>query len=382
VSLDELPLRTAWWFFPLVAFVFGCNIGSFLNVCIFRTPRDCLTVNHPRWSFCPLCRRRLRWYENQPLIGWLLLRGRCGGCASPISLRYPLFEGITGLLWAAAALRWLAPPQLHPMAFLVTVIFLSMLLVAAMIDVDLRILPDRLTLPGMVLFPLASLLAPRLYPGVFENVGLSWRSRLEGPLSWWGHETLSSGLLGFVESLETLPGPALRALAASLGGLLLGGAMIWSIAILGRGAFARDVMGFGDVKFMAMIGAFTGPRGAVMVVILGCFLGAVGGLLWKLFVGRSELAAIELEQNPSHNGLGVVGQAILRLLPRQSITLADGRPGLRYSWPLSWLARLVTGDATIPFGPALALGAAAMALMPEKIETLLWQSPALWAGGM
>lgn len=277
--LELVPL---WLSLPF-AFLFGINVGSFLNVVVFRLPRSCLTVDKPRWSFCPRCRRRLRWYENQPLIGWALLGGRCGGCKMPISLRYPSVELLTGLVWTAAAWARLSAAPQQWAAGLVSVVLLSIIISAALIDYDLRILPDKLTIPGMVLMPLAVMLAPETLPGLdLAALGGRLANELEGPLSWAGLSFLDGLVLGPLRALEGLQGgpwaPRLGALAASLSGMAVGAAAVWSIGVLGTVVFRREAMGFGDVKFMGLLGAACGPRGAAMTLILAClFGGLIGG---------------------------------------------------------------------------------------------------------
>jgi leader peptidase (prepilin peptidase)/N-methyltransferase len=158
----ELEFANAWIVY-LAALIFGCNVGSFLNVVVFRVPRACVGVDRPRWSFCPSCRRRLRWHENIPVFGWLRLKGRCAGCQLPISPRYPLVEAFFGLLWLAFAWRFLQPGKYDFTSFLLLSIASLWIISAALIDWDLRLLPDQLTLSGLMVVLVAAPLAPGLY---------------------------------------------------------------------------------------------------------------------------------------------------------------------------------------------------------------------------
>ena len=141
--------------FRVFAFVLGAAIGSFLNVCIYRLPRD-LSVNQPRRSFCPSCKKPIPWYQNLPLLSWLLLRGKCANCGSRIAFRYFAVELLTALLFLAV---WLAFPW--PIA-LVYWVFVSLLVVATFIDFEHFIIPDEITIGGTVAGVLASVALPAL----------------------------------------------------------------------------------------------------------------------------------------------------------------------------------------------------------------------------
>src|ERR1043166_6952443 len=142
-------------FFAVFAFVLGAVIGSFLNVYIYRMPLD-LSVNEPRRSFCPACKKQLKWYQNIPLLSWLVLRGRCANCGSPIAFRYFVVEFVTALLFLPG---WLQSPwQVAPAYW----VFVSPLLVGIFIDLEHFIIPDEITIGGTVAGILASFLVPAL----------------------------------------------------------------------------------------------------------------------------------------------------------------------------------------------------------------------------
>lgn len=363
------------WLVVLFSFLFGINVGSFLNVCVYRSPRHCVTVNHPVWSFCPRCRRRLRWYENQPLLGWLLLRGKCGGCALPISLRYPLIEGLTGLLWLGVAWRTLLPVKAaDPTAAFVLVTAVSMILVAALIDLDLRILPDKLTIPGMVLTPIGMLFAPSLIEAWnLPQLSHSLHGLLVGPLSWWGSETL---VWLYTKPLSLLllvdGGPrqaAIEALLTSLAGLVTGVSAMWGLALMGRVVTGREAIGFGDVKFLGFLGALTGPGGVLILLVLASAAGSVAGLWGKFLSGRSVVSEDRLDAE-----LGLLGRVLLRpfgVVEPAAPGDPEGEPRRRFRGPPAWLCRFFTGDATVPFGPALGFGAFLVLLAPVRPDRWL-----------
>src|SRR6267143_2256975 len=143
------------YFFGTFAFVLGAVVGSFLNVCIYRMPLD-LSVNKPRRSFCPSCKKQLRWYQNIPLLSWLFLRGRCANCGSEITFRYFAVELLTALLFLAV---WRQFPWQVAFAYWV---FISLLIVGTFVDFEHFIIPDEVTIGGTIAGLLASFLVPAL----------------------------------------------------------------------------------------------------------------------------------------------------------------------------------------------------------------------------
>jgi len=228
----------------VVVFLFGLVVGSFLNVCIVRLPREQSIVS-PR-SQCPRCRTLIRWYDNIPLVSFLALRGKCRSCGLPISWRYPLVELLNGLLylWAFAAFGLTGEAG-------VVMALCSALLVITFIDLDHQIIPDVITLPGMVI----GLLAAPLF-----------MSALEPPLAFGlGRLVPSAGtyLTGFVNSLV---------------GLVLGAAPLFIIGWLWERLRKVEAMGGGDVKYMGMVGSFLGWKGAFLTIMLGALTGSIVGL--------------------------------------------------------------------------------------------------------
>ena len=203
--------------------LWGLLIGSFLNVCIHRLPLK-QSVVHPR-SGCPNCGYVLTWYDNVPIISYAFLRGRCRSCAKPISIQYPIIEAITGSVFL---LHWFAFGPTPLLA--VRLAFACALIVLFMIDLEHQILPDVITLPGIV--------------------------------------------IGLVASLFLPPGPLLSFL-----GVLLGGGLLWAIAEAWLRLRKVDAMGFGDVKMLAMVGAWLGVKLVLVTFVISSMLGGVIGVI-------------------------------------------------------------------------------------------------------
>ena len=229
-------LAPLYWFFLLMSFVFGSVIGSFCNVCISRWPAG-ESVVRPR-SRCPKCRAEIAWYDNFPILSWLILRAKCRHCGQPISWQYPLVEGITGALFAAVYWRFgyspATPVYMALCAGLVIVVFQ---------DLADWTIPDEVTLPGIVL-GLAAAAACWRYPEAGLRIG---------------------------HPLAALDGVALGAFVIC---------MMDGIAVL---LLRKPGMGFGDVKLLAMLGAFLGWRGVLGTIMMGSVLGSVAGLGMVLF---------------------------------------------------------------------------------------------------
>jgi len=218
------------WLAPF-GVVFGLIIGSFLNVVIYRLPRD-LNISKPR-SRCPHCGNLIAWYRNIPVFAWIALRGRCGDCREPISMRYPLVEAAVGILFGAAVYRWGIS-----WSALASMIFGATMLVLALIDYDFKILPNVITLPGIAVGFALSFLDPRI--------------------TW-------------VDSAI---------------GIVAGGGLLYAVAWIYVKLRDQQGMGMGDVKMIAMIGAFVGWQGVLLTIFLGSFFGSVVGLSLMKIKGR------------------------------------------------------------------------------------------------
>ncbi len=204
----------------LAAGLLGLSLGSFLNVCVWRWPQDQSVVKPP--SHCPGCDTPIRWFDNIPVLGWIFLGGRCRSCKGRISMQYPLIELAVGLIWAG--LFYLHGPS--PEALRGS-LFVTILLGIALADARFYIIPDQFSIGGAVL-------------------GLAL-----APLA--GGLTIVQALVGAAVGYVTL----------------------WLVAVLGEKAFKKEAMGGGDIKMMAMVGAFLGTSGVFLTIFLGSLFGAV-----------------------------------------------------------------------------------------------------------
>ncbi|HKD49466.1 MAG TPA: prepilin peptidase [Candidatus Acidoferrum sp.] len=252
-------------------FLFGIVIGSFLNVCITRIPED-LSIVSPG-SRCPKCGSAIRFYDNVPVFAWIWLRGKCRACGEPISVMYPLVELATGLLFVAAFLEYGITQATVKWLF-----FTCLVIVLAITDLRVRLLPDLVTWPGFAAGLVLSAFVP---PGGGFGQALSWRLL---------HQPLRPNAAGLVEAI----------LGAAFGSFLL-----WGLAAAYKLVRKREGMGFGDVKMMAMVGAFVGLGGTFWTILLGSLLGSVMGL--SVVVGLY-LAGWQrkLAERGSRRGLGSV----------------------------------------------------------------------------
>jgi len=239
--------------FASAIFVLGLAFGSFLNVCIYRLPLG-LSVITPR-SACPKCKQGIAFYDNLPVLSWLILRGRCRNCQTKISLRYLLIELLTGILFLAC--YWYFGLTLSTLKYCT---FAFLLLGLIFTDAETKLLPDKMTLPGLALGLVFSLIIPV-------------------------HDLASQFLPGMVN----LPfsGDVLERLLSVLDSLL--GAALGASFIYGAGAAylrwrGTEGMGFGDVKLMAMVGAFLGIKLTVFTIFTASVAGSLFGLTTVLVV--------------------------------------------------------------------------------------------------
>ena len=256
------------WAEVISAILFGAVIGSFLNVCIHRLPLK-QSIISPR-SRCPQCATAIGWYDNIPILSYFWLRARCRACGRGISWRYPLVEALNAAGYGLIIWRFGLSAST-----LVYLLLWSALIVISFIDLDHMIIPDRITIPGMVLgLVVGTVLLPQ----------------------WWD----------------------------SLLGLLVGGGILYFMAWISPYLFGKEGMGGGDIKLLAMVGAFLGWKPAVLTIFFGGLLGAVVGLTL----------------------MGI---------------------------------RVMTREAYLPFGPFLALGAGVAILYGREI--LAWYGGILGGGG-
>ena len=261
----------------VLVFLYGAIIGSFLNVCIARLPDGRSVVRPP--SHCPKCQSYLAWYDNVPILSYLFLAGRCRNCRVRISPIYPAVEVLTGALAVALFLR-LGPS----LAFVGYFAFAAALVVITFIDLDHQIIPDVISLPGIVVGLAFSLVSPLVTP---------------------------------IDAII---------------GVLAGGGILLLVAWLYKTFRGQEGMGGGDVKLLAMIGAFLGWQAIPAVIIIASLAGSVAGLVAMLDrAGRRRLQRVA-----SHLGPGAVAVSLRRASRRTEI----------------------------PFGPFLALGALVVLYAP------------------
>lgn len=309
-------------FWSVALFVFGCMVGSFLNVCIHRMPRDLSVVSPP--SHCPHCGYSIPWYLNMPLITWVSLRGRCANCQAPIAVRYFLVEFLTGLAFLAC---WLAFGRQSPLLALAHCIVLAGFIVATFIDFEHFIIPDEITIGGMFAGAICSLAVPALHKtdspltglvqsilGMAVGAGVVYFVLRVGKLLFGKHEISlpADTKIVFTETSVVLPDEEipfeelfyrksdvicieakrvetidrcyqntalrLRPEQLSLGDEKFDPESIPQMEVVtDRIIVPREAMGFGDVKFMGAIGAFLGWKAAIFSLMFSSIIGAIVG---------------------------------------------------------------------------------------------------------
>lgn len=345
MPLDYL-LPRVYWTLLTAAFVFGCCVGSYLNVVIYRLPLG-LSTHDPKRSFCPLCKYPIPFYHNIPVLSWLLLRGKCANCKSPISFRYPVVELITGLLFAGAMLRYG-----YDWRVFAGFIFLALCVAGSYIDIDHQILPHEITWGGAAVGLVASTLIPHPihdFEGTWwQNLlfslgsaatgyGIIWiviqlgklafgklKMNFEKPETWSVSQPdgspdilLKVGELQEVWS-EIFSRPSdrllIQATTAQLGDTSYGPCLLKigedSVTVTPEGGTPqtiplenipqmqgtctaveqpREAMGLGDANWMACVGAFLGWKAVLFAIFSGSIIGALLSLL-MILVGRREWA--------------------------------------------------------------------------------------------
>lgn len=224
-----------------ILFLFGAVVGSFLNVCIWRLPRE-ESIVFPS-SHCPHCQKGIHWYDNIPILSFLWLKGRCRRCHEKISWRYPIVELLAGLapIWVVHQMG------LRPEALIYTGLIWSLIIVT-FVDVAHQIIPDQVSLGGLVIGLIVSLVYPSLH---------------QATTAWGG-------------------------LRSSLFGALVGAGIIYFMGLVGKLIFKREAMGMGDVKLMGMIGSLLGWKMAVLIFFLAPFFGTAVGI-WIRLVKKNDV---------------------------------------------------------------------------------------------
>ena len=243
------------WFLDLLVVLWGLLLGSFLNVCIHRLPRE-LSIVRPR-SCCPSCNQTIAWFDNIPLVSYLLLRGSCRHCGVPIPIRYPLIEAATGLVsWLVFHRFGLGP------AYFVYFVYGASLLAVSVIDLEHRIIPDEISLSGIVIGLVLAALSP---------------------------------VVGFMDGVTFLD---------AVVGLFVGGGSLLLLGMAYEAVRKQEGIGGGDIKLLAMIGAFTGWKGVLFTVFGGSLFASVVGI--TLMVVRRTNGQVPIPFGPFLSGASFV----------------------------------------------------------------------------
>lgn len=252
----------------LIAFalIFGGLIGSFLNVVIYRLPRGIFFES--TFSRCPSCGAAIKFYDNIPVLSYLMLGGRCRQCRAPISARYPAVEALTAMLFALTTYVVLTRGAWLSLPF--DLIFVAAILALIFIDAELMILPNKITYPGFIVAVLVRLFVPNVY-------GVEWLDIPVEPGYTLSTEAPSLYLAGF-------------SFINSILGALIGGGSLWLVGWLWKRLRGVDAMGLGDVKMMFMVGAYLGWTLALVTIFIGFLTGAIGGVLFMYKSGKRDLS--------------------------------------------------------------------------------------------
>ena len=229
--------------YGLFVFIFGACIGSFLNVCIFRIPENKSIVTPG--SFCPNCHKGIPFYCNIPLLSYLFLMGRCKFCKVPISLRYPLIEALTGILGLFLFYKFGLTPAMG-----YWFVFTSVLITISFIDIDHQIIPDIISLPGIIIF---------------------------------------------ASSFYFLPEMAIK---DTILGIIAGGGTLYAVALFYYYLRKQEGMGGGDIKLLAMIGAATGIKGVFFTIFAGSLFGTIFGISTMLYTKIADTKNLRIPFGP------------------------------------------------------------------------------------
>lgn len=236
----------------LFLFILGSVIGSFLNVCIYRIPMGEQIITGR--SKCPHCGHIIKWYDNIPLLSYLILRARCRYCNERISFKYPVVEAITGIYLCLVWRYFNSDIWLSLIYFL----YGAFLIIGSFIDIDFMIIPDRITIGGIAI----GLIVSTVYPQLFHQ-DIFWK--------------------GFLESFISV---------------LISGGVLYGIAVAGSIIFRKEAMGMGDVKLLGMMGSFLGWQRAVGSIFVASFIGAIVGVIIHIFFRKEKLREVKIPFGP------------------------------------------------------------------------------------
>ncbi len=244
----------------IVIFTLGLIVGSFLNVVIHRLPRRISIISPP--SFCPACHKRVNAWQNIPVLSYILLKGKCYYCSTKIPFRYPLIELFNGFFYLLILYKF--GISLNAMLYMMLI---STLIIISFIDIDYQIIPDIITLPGIVIGFIAGaflLFDPLLIKNCEMNI-----SSFGLPVLYCGESLPNLGLMG------------------SMIGLVTGGGLLYLIAVISKGG-----MGGGDIKMMTMVGAALGWKSVFMTIFMGSLTGSIYGIALIIAKGKGRKTKI------------------------------------------------------------------------------------------
>ncbi len=313
------------WVYAGILFGMGAIAGSFLSTLAYRVPREMRLLTPP--SSCPACGVRILRRDNLPIVGWLLLQGRCRFCRTSISPRYPLVELLTAILWAIEGWR-LAGMHRNGLPGIALgcfeLLFISAMVVTVLVDIDHLVILDEISIGGAVVSLLAACFLPVMHHAASQEEYQAYHPIL--------HHFLSDA-----PSWQ-------RSTAAAAAGMIVGLLLALGVYFVGNHAFRRrieaareedpevdSVLGLGDVKLMGCFGAFFGVQAVFFIFLIGAILASVGGVIMKLASGDSE------------------GET--------------GLTGLRRRWS--------NGESILPFGPFLAVAALAFLFVGDSSSEAL-----------
>ncbi len=314
--------EAAHWMYAGALFVMGVIAGSFLSTLAYRVPRAMRLFIPP--SSCPTCGVRIPRRDNLPIVGWLLLRGHCRFCQTPISPCYPLVELLTAVLWAIEG--WRLAGMHHSdlsgiVLGLLELLFISAMVVTVLVDIEHLIILDEISIGGTIVALIAAFFLPAMHHAA----------------SWDEYQVYHPILHNFLSDTA----PWMRSVAAAGAGMIVGLFLALAVYFIGNHAFRRrikaarkedpevdSVLGLGDVKLMGCFGAFFGVQAVFFIFLIGSILASVGGIIMKLASGDSE------------------GES--------------GLTGLRRRWS--------DGDSILPFGPFLAAAALGFLFVGEALS--------------
>ena len=267
-------------------FLFGLIVGSFLNVCITRIPEG-LSIVSPG-SRCPKCETPINTYDNVPVLAWLWLRGKCRACGNPISSMYPAIEFLAGLLFIACYMTYGLTPETLKWLF-----FISIIIVLAVTDFRVRILPDAVNFFG---FGLGLALSVRISP-------------------------IDPSCLRIVDHVPLLgKNPVILGVSCALFGAAAGSLLLLAAAALYKLVRGREGMGMGDVKMMLMVGTFLGIQGTFLTLLFGTLLGSVIGLLLVIILFLTGWKS-RVAERASRKGLGSISSLRWTISSRYQLPL-------------------------------------------------------------